>query len=1491
MRLFCCSKGETADDDDRHVRPNHNPDKGKPATISTPTPPSTDVAPIKEKQSVKPDLWKQAFDSLPEDRKKFVPLNGTGSTTDAIEGVISQTTKKYREWEESGLKIKRKDGSDIDIRDTSAKILNAAMQAKDLVSALAAFDPTGKASAAWTIVSLGLTMISNNKDRRDAMFASSEYLAETLAYYAIVDARYRDEKVEGGQNFDRALLRVYIAILDYTAEVTKAQKESTIAIADQPLTQLKITIEEHRLGTERWADVINTLRNEEKDILKWVSSEPYSGIQTDTQESRASGTGNWLLESEEYKEWKGSAGSVLWLPGVVGCGKSVLCSTVIQDIETLCKTDPSKSLGYWYFQFEQKHAVDKMMRSLIRQLSRSPLASSVSESWDEHDRKGSQPNRATVTSMLDDVIASSPGDVFIVFDALDECPTNKKERQHLLALLVDLAKRHCQNIRVLATSRPEQDINAAMKQFPSIKLEERLAKDVETFILAELNDGDSTLVDASQKIKSSIVDALLNTGERRFRWADLQIKRLQNCPSDKLIEEALRNIPKDLAGTYQRILDKIEKDGHGHLARRMLMLLSFPAGPLDVNTVADSVDLSSPAFVLKICTSSLLSLSGEMVRLAHFSVKEYLVIKQGVDSEDSCRFTEIAARETLARMTVDLLLKQTENLTGETAMKQPFLVHAAIHWPTYVSALGDTSLWPQDLPDKVDQLFTVPTIYFNWVRIAENHAHLNEGQWNWLPEECPPPIYRASESSLLRTVDILVNQGMDPLKPYRDWSSPLMEAAEEGHLAVVNMLLRKKLPVTEETAKEIIRFMFSAYGAEFTDASELEVKEVMKTMRELGLMRDSSQSADDFVCDDFIRHAMMNQAAANLIMNELLDWRDTGLVSFSLPDNAVELAIHHFYLAGELLDVLFERCNDEISIPPTLFCGDRMLPYNSSGVSVLIHRRAGELTMSDSLIQGVAAVVDLEDMEFLLQARPDIQVTEKVLAAAAQNESGSAAVFRLLWARREPDTSITENLLCRAANNRSDPSVLQFLIDQLEPGTRLSESVIGQVLFNDLSGLTMMRMIMESHVVTIEFSDSLIKSILFKPDNTVEILELLVNYSTSEIPITETHVEIAAQNEKDAHSLINYLAQMQEDPIPVPDDALIIAIASGSNGLEILLQNYPDRPISDQVWFEACSSSWSGETRSLSLLLEKRGSCVPIDAIVAHFRDFPPAPAVLELLLDRKLVDVSETLLENVAGSFEALNSLLTWAPNATITHNALVQGARDPRSIRLLLEKRGNTTPITEDIIIGATNSDPESCRESIESIIRRAGSVPITKKVLQAALRNGSAGVLPWLYELQPDLKVPVKELVEDIWRSQEIPVDEKIQALDDFVELQGESEELSEEKLFASMLEIYPYGYKLKENYGLDEVVDRMFVNRGLEVPISDIERVAEIFVERCDTTTVETFLEAGFGETVADRLIQAADNSKPVTDCLIQAAKRNAIADEEQLISLLSKLGSD
>ena len=66
---------------------------------------------------------------------------------------------------------------------------------------------------------------------------------------------------------------------------------------------------------------------------------------------RQDATGLWFLESDQYTEWKTDAASFLWLYGIPGCGKTILSSTILQNVLQHCDSDPGKAVAYFFFDF------------------------------------------------------------------------------------------------------------------------------------------------------------------------------------------------------------------------------------------------------------------------------------------------------------------------------------------------------------------------------------------------------------------------------------------------------------------------------------------------------------------------------------------------------------------------------------------------------------------------------------------------------------------------------------------------------------------------------------------------------------------------------------------------------------------------------------------------------------------------------------------------------------------------------------------------------------------------------------------------------------------------------------------------------------------------------------------------------------------------------------------------------------------------------------
>jgi hypothetical protein len=112
------------------------------------------------------DMWQVAYSKLTTSDQRILSsaqLSNDSSgrhvrTEQVLDQVIQTTKDQYEAYQKGGFTIHKSRAEDIDLRDVAQKILNATLSFKDIISAVVAFDPTGHASNAWMIVSLGLTV-------------------------------------------------------------------------------------------------------------------------------------------------------------------------------------------------------------------------------------------------------------------------------------------------------------------------------------------------------------------------------------------------------------------------------------------------------------------------------------------------------------------------------------------------------------------------------------------------------------------------------------------------------------------------------------------------------------------------------------------------------------------------------------------------------------------------------------------------------------------------------------------------------------------------------------------------------------------------------------------------------------------------------------------------------------------------------------------------------------------------------------------------------------------------------------------------------------------------------------------------------------------------------------------------------------------------------------------------------------------------------------
>jgi hypothetical protein len=227
-------------------------------------------------------------------------------------------------------------------------------------------------------------------------------------------------------------------------------------------------------------------------IRQWLSAPDPSTNYHKAVKLRQADTGLWLLEGTEYTRWMTEPASSLWLHGIPGCGKTILSSTVLQNMLEHCQDDPGKVTAYFFFDFSdiQKQDPEKMLRSLLCQLSQRSIKipQGLDALYSSCNNGQQEPSEHALLETLQSMIQELPL-AYIVIDALDECA----KREELMSMLEIITGWQLQNLHLLVTSRREHDIESSLEGFVSdgdrINLESSLVdKDIQRYVRQKLSD-------------------------------------------------------------------------------------------------------------------------------------------------------------------------------------------------------------------------------------------------------------------------------------------------------------------------------------------------------------------------------------------------------------------------------------------------------------------------------------------------------------------------------------------------------------------------------------------------------------------------------------------------------------------------------------------------------------------------------------------------------------------------------------------------------------------------------------------------------------------------------------------------------------------------------------------------------------------------------------------------------------------------------------------
>ena len=483
-------------------------------------------------------------------------------------------------------------------------------------------------------------------------------------------------------------------------------------------------------------------------------------------------------------------------------------STVIQDIEAVCKTGDA-SMAYFYFDFRNagKQGLQDLVRSLLTQLSAHSAARCdiLSNLYSARDKGKNQPSDSDLTECLKEMLVLPDQlPTYLIMDALDESPNAPgipSPREKVLQLVEELVELCLPNLRICVTSRPEIDIRNVLEPLTSRRVslhdqsgqQEDIANYVRSVVYSKseqimrrwrTEDKELVIQSLSERADGMYVDrfTLMISVQNlpRFRWVFCQLEVLRDClpPS---VRRTLDELPESLDETYERILKEIKKPNRDH-AKRLLSCLVAAVRPLQVEELAEvlAVDYEDEEGIPRLnpnwrwedqeqalltsCSSLIAVVESDgsrVVQFSHFSVREYLTSDRLTASSGDVLRYHIApepAHTILGQACMSALLRSDDPIEPNGVKTRSQLAgYAARHWVTHAQYENVSSY----LRKAMEYLFDLDKPYFSaWRDLYDIDIRTTAGSvfslFNGFSKSGAAPLYYAALCGFQDLVEHLI---------------------------------------------------------------------------------------------------------------------------------------------------------------------------------------------------------------------------------------------------------------------------------------------------------------------------------------------------------------------------------------------------------------------------------------------------------------------------------------------------------------------------------------------------------------------------------------------------------------------------------------------------------------------------------------------------------------------------------------------------------------
>ncbi|KAK0507966.1 hypothetical protein JMJ35_009855 [Cladonia borealis] len=521
-------------------------------------------------------------------------------------------------------------------------------------------------------------------------------------------------------------------------------------------------------------------------IIDWLSNLKFQAKQSDVLSRRSGSTCNWILETEEFKNWTIGSGKTLWCTGIPGAGKTVFTSIVVDHLESIV-AEVSISCVYFSYKDEAKQTPANLIASILQQiLTKTKIVSDdIRALYEHHNPNNTMPTVAELSVQLQAYVRNLEK-FFIVIDALDECSV--VTRNEFLNRMRDLQPA----VNLMITTRPAIHIENG---FPEAACVEIRAKDTDIQSYCEEKfRSDRRLILTVQDdadLKDLVINTIAKNAQKMFLLAVLHMESLASHLNKAQVRNALDKLPKELDDTYDEALQRIASQGQPSLemAYRVLFWISYAYRPLTVEELQcalavtpnrstfDKNAVTLEGTLVSICAGLVaVDPQSRIIRLVHYTTQEFL---KKIRDDKFPRAPADITRTCLTYLSFDHA--RYDNTQIYNVQKSPFLSYAVQHWRDHMRASPDPEFDELTLqilsqPKKVHCIFR-----------TMDEPPLNVGMYR---DTTVPPLCAAAFLGLESVVLLLLERSADLIESETsNGSTALCIAVHFAQMKMIKVLL------------------------------------------------------------------------------------------------------------------------------------------------------------------------------------------------------------------------------------------------------------------------------------------------------------------------------------------------------------------------------------------------------------------------------------------------------------------------------------------------------------------------------------------------------------------------------------------------------------------------------------------------------------------------------------------------------------------------------